>query len=324
MRCEHELHRRPASTSSAFGTKFDSGTVTPVTPSSWSCCERERRKRSSQTTSLARGGSACAASSARVSARRRRSSTLAVCLNVVGEAGEAADAELRARRRGAPFSARSRPGASRSCARVRRSAAPARRCCGASSRSASACSPGVVSDVASRLPFAVDCVAIWLDVAPCSSRTRPCATSRRTIDQHARRGARRRPRRRRARAGGAAASSPCGGPTDGAAPVAAPAAAPRHAHARRLRLARRRLVLEEVELDVVVALASITWPNLPVDAFGGQRTSPRREVEAEGVVGRPRAASSSSDGTGPCGRSARAGWATSGSRATSGAASTSR
>ena len=41
--------------------------------------------------------------------------------------------------------------------------------------------------------------------------------------------------------------------------------------------------------------------------FGGQRTSPGREVEAEGAVGRPRAASSSSDVTGRCGRSGSGG-----------------
>ena len=221
------------------------------------------------------------------------------------------------------FSGRSRPGGSRLCACFTFC-----RSCSAMPRSVAAICAAFdpASSARSRAasPFAVDCARDLRDVvhvARSRSRAstssahdwirRPKTTNDATSDDDEPEQAqeRRQPARRPEPAG----ASPRAARRRGAAAASARLA---------LRLARRRLVLEEVELDVVVARVH-TRPNLP-RPFAGERSSPRREVEAEGVPAGPRAGAHSSDGTDRSGRSARAGWATSGSRATRRAASTSR
>ena len=110
--------------------------------------------------SLATRRLACAASSAesRSSASSSSLFELAVDLNAPARPSSPLTRSASESTRW-PFSGRSRPGASRSCARFTF-------CCSCAAMPRIFCSievadaPGVVSTLASRLPFAVDCVAI--------------------------------------------------------------------------------------------------------------------------------------------------------------------
>ena len=167
--------------------------------------------------------------------------------------------------------------------------------------------PGVVSTVASRLPFAVDCAAIcWTSLHV--ARVRVLARrARARVDERRRRRARRRPTtatrpsRRSSGAGPAAGRATSLPPSSPVGPPRRRAGEPR----RLRRLARRRLVVEEVELDVVVALVPLRWSNLPTSVRRAKEFS-WREVEAEGVVGRPRAGTHPR--TVPAAAAARLGW----------------
>ena len=162
------------------------------------------------------------------------------------------------------------------------------------------------------------------DLAPCSCRTRSCfdvaahdwisspkktSTDDEDDDQ---------------RPAAAGAASARGRPAGAAPPVAAAAARgadapdstvtparPSPARPRRSRTRCRRRG------------GSMRRPNLP-RSFARERTSPRQRSRTEGVLGRPRARSDPRTLPAAAAARAPAGWATSGSRATSGTVSTSR
>ena len=322
---QHELHRRAAvdqlgardEVRLGHGHAVDAVVLRAAASAS-------ARKRSSQTMSLATSRLACSASSAASLERLVVVALRARRLERVGEADErrsraAASASTRCAVLGAQP-----PGRVELLRRGDVLLLLLRRCRGASCSICGAETPGVVSTRREPLAVRASTASRSSRRRPCSSRTSPCFDEpahdwiRSAKTQHDD------DRDRDERRAGAAA---------------APSRAAARATARRRRRSTRRAAAgaraRSARVSPVAARPrrSRTRCRRRAWSIRGRiyRTSVRRGKEFSSARSRsggcprpPSRRSSSSDGTGRCGRSARAGWVTSGSRATSRAASTSR